>query len=64
MSNCSGLDGAAGINIGSRTPSEIAWSILAAIVAAKNGVKMPDQVMVSSAKEAASMAAQSAVCGV
>ncbi|SIT39361.1 Carbon monoxide dehydrogenase F protein [Paraburkholderia piptadeniae] len=58
------LDGPAGIYIGSRTPPEIALSILAAMVAAKNGVKLPDQAMVSSAKEAASMATPYAVCSV
>jgi xanthine dehydrogenase accessory factor len=36
------LHGPAGIHIGSKTPSEIAISIMAEVVAAKNGVQRPD----------------------
>ncbi|MGF6411580.1 hypothetical protein OKW37_003250 [Paraburkholderia sp. MM5482-R2] len=56
MSNCSDSMGLRG----STSAVELhpkSLSILAAIVAAKNGVKMPDQAMAFSVKEAASMAA-------
>lgn len=46
------LRGPAGLYIGSRTPPEIALSILAEIVAAKNGVALPEQLDVARAKEA------------
>ncbi|BEU21192.1 XdhC family protein [Paraburkholderia terrae] len=44
------LRGPAGIYIGSRTPPEIALSILAEITAAKNQVSLPDSVRVHEAK--------------
>lgn len=46
------LHGPAGIYIGSRTPPEIALSILAEIVATKNGVAVPTAQTVGPAKEA------------
>jgi xanthine dehydrogenase accessory factor len=45
------LHGPIGIYIGSRTPPEIAISILAEITAAKNGVALPDIAQVAVAKE-------------
>jgi len=51
------LHGPAGIFIGSRTPPEIAISILAEVVAAKNHVSLPDILQVEGAKAAREMAA-------
>jgi xanthine dehydrogenase accessory factor len=45
------LHGPIGLYIGSRTPPEIAISILAEVIAAKNGVDLPDLVQVALAKE-------------
>jgi xanthine dehydrogenase accessory factor len=45
------LHGPIGLYIGSRTPPEIAISILAEITAVKNGVVLPDAVMIATAKE-------------
>ena len=42
--------GPAGIYIGSKTPAEIALSIMAEIVAAKNGVQLPEQAQVAGGK--------------
>lgn len=44
------LRGPAGLYIGSRTPPEIALSILAEIVACKNGIRLPASVAVGQAK--------------
>jgi xanthine dehydrogenase accessory factor len=45
------LHGPIGLYIGSRTPPEIAISILAEITAVKNGVLLSDAVMIATAKE-------------
>ncbi|ODV44432.1 hypothetical protein AWV79_08195 [Cupriavidus sp. UYMMa02A] len=51
------LHGPVGIYIGSRTPPEIAISILAEVVAAKNHVSLPEILQVEGAKAAREMAA-------
>ena len=56
------LHGPAGLYIGSRTPPEIALSILAEIVAAKNGVDIPRQLAVGDAKNASASQPSLAVC--
>ncbi|MOA56717.1 hypothetical protein D3C78_1807540 [compost metagenome] len=50
------LHGPIGIYIGSKTPAEIAVSVMAEILAAKNDVILPSAVNVSQAKEAEQLA--------
>jgi len=45
------LHGPIGLYIGSRTPPEIAISILAEVTAVKNGVALPDVANIAAAKE-------------
>jgi xanthine dehydrogenase accessory factor len=56
------LHGPVGLYIASKTPAEIAISILAEITAVKNGVVLPDEVRVEHAK--AQLASSSSACGI
>ena len=56
------LHGPIGIYIGSKTPSEIAISILAEMTAVKNDVELPEQMRIRQAKEAAQMDASPDAC--
>jgi xanthine dehydrogenase accessory factor len=58
------LRGPAGIYINSRTPPEIALSILAEIVAVKNGVEIPSLLAVGTAKDARMLASSEEACEV
>jgi xanthine dehydrogenase accessory factor len=56
------LHGPIGLYIGSKTPSEIAISILAEMTAVKNGIELPDEVKVGHAKQAAQLDASPDAC--
>lgn len=58
------LHGPIGVYIGSKTPSEIAISILAELTAVKNGVALPDEVRVAHAKATVKIGRSDDVCGV
>jgi xanthine dehydrogenase accessory factor len=58
------LHGPIGLYIGSKTPAEIAISILAELTAVKNGVQLPAEMQVEAAKRAAQKAQGAASCGV
>jgi len=53
-----------GIYIGSKTPSEIAISILAEITACKNGIRLPEIMRVEKAKDAAQKLKTDELCGI
>jgi xanthine dehydrogenase accessory factor len=57
------LHGPIGLYIGSKTPSEIAISILAELTAVKNGVALPETVKVEAGKAAAQAVAGQSACG-
>lgn len=50
------LHGPIGIYIGSKTPAEIAVSVMAEILAVKNGVALPKEISVAAAKESRAVA--------
>jgi xanthine dehydrogenase accessory factor len=56
------LHGPIGIYIGSKTPSEIAISILAELTAVKNGIALPEIMQVRNAKEASQLDASEDAC--
>ncbi|MDB5778102.1 MAG: XdhC family protein [Polaromonas sp.] len=56
------LHGPIGLYVGSKTPPEIAVSILAELTAVKNGVALPDAMRIASAKAAAGIEPSSDVC--
>jgi xanthine dehydrogenase accessory factor len=61
------LRGPIGLYIGSKTPSEIAVSIMAEILAVKNGIELPRSMDVAYAKESQTPAASTAevvLCGI
>ncbi|MET0963809.1 MAG: XdhC family protein [Noviherbaspirillum sp.] len=58
------LHGPIGMYIGSKTPAEIAISILAELTAVKNGVELPAEMRVENAKRAAQQAESEPSCGV
>ncbi|MFZ6674441.1 XdhC family protein [Undibacterium sp. Xuan67W] len=58
------LHGPIGLYIGSKTPAEIAISILAELTAVKNNIHLPVEVQVEHAKEVASQMTTAPACGV
>lgn len=58
-SELASLHGPAGLYIGSKTPAEIALSIMAEVVAVKNGVALPAQVRIDKGKPLHEQAGQS-----
>jgi xanthine dehydrogenase accessory factor len=58
------LHGPIGLYIGSKTPSEIAISILAELTAVKNGVALPDAMRVQAAKDSAQQSASTSACDI
>ncbi len=56
------LRGPVGVFIGSKTPPEIAVSILAEVVAAKNGIEVPHDMLVAPAKDRRDVAGPSRAC--
>ncbi|MES2946365.1 MAG: XdhC family protein [Pseudomonadota bacterium] len=58
------LHGPVGLYIGSKTPPEIAISILAEITAVKNGVQLPKSVSVEQAKSLAGIRATGEICDI
>ena len=58
------LRGPIGLYIGSKTPPEIAVSVMAEVLATKNGVALPSTLAVGPAKDAEGALASAPVCGV
>ena len=56
------LHGPIGLYIGSKTPSEIAISILAELTAVKNNIALPEMMSVGKAKEAMQLDASPDAC--
>lgn len=57
------LRGPIGLYIGSKTPSEIAVSVMAEILAVKNGVVLPPDMDVGGAKDSRTVSENDAACG-
>ncbi len=56
------LHGPVGVFIGSKTPSEIAVSILAEVIATKNGVEVPHDMLVAPGKDRHELVAPQVAC--